>query len=268
LGWAFCYAPSFRILMKTNSLQGLLLSALFATAPVSAQDQIQDTRDVLDRWVETRRIISEEKSDWRTEKTILTDTKDLLSSELERLEQAISDLEESATAADKEREELAAEKERLNAASDVVEKNLGGLEAQLKRITAMLPDPLVDKIKPLIRRLPDDPTDTDVSLGQRVQNIVGILSQADKFNTTITLTSESQELESGKLVQVSTLYWGVATAYFVDDSGTYGGYGVPAEDGWEWTEVEGAGPAIRELLSVYDGSSDTIKFVQVPAVIK
>lgn len=256
--------------MKTKTLQGLLLLALSASAPLAGlanQDPIRDTRDVLDQWVETRQIISEEKSDWRTEKTILTDTKDLLSGELERLEQAIADLEASATAADEEREKLATTKERLTEASTVVEENLGGLETQLKSITAMLPTPLVDKIKPLIRRLPDDPTDTDVSLGQRVQNIVGILSQTGKFNATITPTSESQEIEDGQLVQVSTLYWGLAIAYFVNDSGTYGGYGVPAEDGWEWTEVEGAGPAIRELLSVYDGSSETIKFVQVPAVI-
>ncbi|CAA7072348.1 DUF3450 family protein, partial [Lentimonas sp. CC11] len=101
---------------------------------------------------------------------------------------------------------------------------------------------------------------------ERVQNIVGILSQADKFNTTITQTSESRELDSGKVVEVRTLYWGLAMAYYVDAAGEYAGIGFPGKDGWEWPQIDGAGPQIKKLLDVYEGSEE-IQFVEVPARI-
>lgn len=254
--------------MKHETLFALSLGLTATFSSLNGANDIGETRSVLEEWVETRQIISKEKNDWKTEKAILTDTVELLSNEVARLEEAIKQLEDSADAADEERAELTEKRDRLSAGSDVVLGNIGGLEKQMAAIIAQLPEPLTDKIQPLIRRLPDDPENTTLSLGERVQNIVGILSQADKFNSTMTLTSETQKLDSGKLVQVSTLYWGSAGAYFVDDSGSYAGYGTPATDGWEWKQLDGAGPAIRELLSVYDGSSDTIKFVQVPAQIK
>ena len=148
----------------------------------------------------------------------------------------------------------------------MVEGSIQKLEVQMKRVVKTLPSPLVEKIKPLIRRLPKDSANTKLSLGERVQNIVGILSQADKFNATITQTSESRELNSGKIVEVRTLYWGLAMAYYVDASGAYAGIGHPGEDGWEWPQIEGAGPHIKQLFAVYEGSEE-IQFVAVPARI-
>ena len=254
--------------MKTKLLLGLTFGVAALTQPATAASDLQGTRDVLEQWVETNQLISAEKNDWQLEKAILEDTKTLLSSELERLNQALEELEASATAADEDRTKLAAEKEELSAGSAVVEANIGDLETQMKKIVKTLPAPLVEKLKPLIRRLPDDSENTKLSLGERVQNIVGILSQTDKFNTTITLESEARELDNGKTVQVSTMYWGLATAYYVDDSGTYAGVGYPTADGWEWPEVKDAGPQIKQLLEIYDGSSPEIQFVDLPASIK
>lgn len=252
--------------MRTSLAKFLALSCTLIPGSLLAQSNISETRDVLDKWVETRQIISEEKADWRTEQSILSDTVTLLSNEISRLDKALEDLESSATAADEDRSELSAQKDLLSEAAAVVEDNIAGLESQIKRILPALPAPLVDKIKPLIRRLPDDSNDTSLSLGERVQNIVGILSQADKFNTTLTATSESRELESGKVVEVRTLYWGLAMAYYVDASGQYAGIGYPGPDGWEWPQIEGKGAQINQLLDVYEGSGE-IQFVEVPARI-
>ena len=137
----------------------------------------------------------------------------------------------------------------------------------MKAVVKTLPEPLVDTIKPLIRRLPEDPADTSLSLGERVQNIVGILSQTDKFNTTLTETSESREIDGGKVVEVRTLYIGLAAAYYVDQSGEYAGVGFPTAEGWEWPRLEGSGEEIKRLIDVYEGSGD-IEFVNIPASIK
>jgi hypothetical protein len=252
--------------MKKKILFGIILCGVLSALSLPAQNALDDTKNVLEQWVETRQIISEEQNDWQLEKAILKDTESLLSNELTRLNQALDDLAASATAADEDRTALAAEKEELTEALNVVESSIGGLEAQMKQIVATLPAPLVDRIKPLVRRLPKDPNSTKVPLGERVQNIVGILSQADKFNTTITQTAESREISEGKVVEVRTLYWGLAMAYFVDSSAEYAGIGYPAEDGWEWPEIEGSGSEIKKLLDVYEGTGE-IQFVEVPARI-
>ena len=251
--------------MKKKLLLCLGLSATFSLSV--AQDKIDTIRDTLEQWVETQQIISETKSDWALEKSILLDSEKLLSSELERLNQAIKDLDATATAADEERTILAAEKELLAEASAIVEANVGVLETQVKTIVKTFPEPLVDNIKPLIRRLPKDPNTTKSTLGERVQNIVGILSQADKFNGSITQTSESREVDGGRVIEVRTLYWGLGGAFYVDTAGEYAGVGFPGADGWEWPKIDGAGPQIKRLLGVYEGSED-IQFVEVPASIK
>lgn len=252
--------------MKTPLLQILALGCALAPFSLSAQNKVTETRDVLDKWVETRQIISKEKSDWKIEQSILGDTVALLNNELDRLAKALEELEASATAADEDRSALAAEKETLSEAAAVVEANIGELETQLKRIVKSLPEPLINKIKPLIRRLPDDSANTKLSLGERVQNIVGILSQADKFNGTLTETSEAREIADGKTIEVRTLYWGLAMAYYVDASGEYAGIGYPGADGWEWPQIEGKGLEIKRLIDVYEGAEE-IQFVEVPARI-
>ena len=251
--------------MKKKIVIALSVSSLLVSS--YAQDKIDAARETLNRWVETRQIISETKSDWALEKSILQDSEKLLSSELERLSAALEELDVTATASDEERTKLAAEKEVLGAAAAVVEANVGSLETQVKAIVQTFPEPLIDKIKPLIRRLPEDSTNTKLTLGERVQNIVGILSQADKFNGTITQTSESREINGGRVVEVRTLYWGLGGAFYVDASGEYAGVGYPGSEGWDWPQIEGAGPQIKRLLDVYEGSDD-IQFVEVPAHIK
>jgi septal ring factor EnvC (AmiA/AmiB activator) len=252
--------------MKTPLLKILAFGCALAPFGLVAQNKISETRAVLDQWVETRQIISKERADWQIEQSILGDTVSLLTNQLARLSESLEELEASATAADEDRTQLADEKEQLSTAAAVVESSIGALETQLKQIIKAFPAPLTDRIKPLIRRLPDDPTTTKLSLGERVQNIVGILSQADKFNTTLTQTSESREMESGKTVEVRTLYWGLAMAYYVDASGEYAGVGYPSADGWEWPQVPAKGAEIRRLIDVYEGAED-IQFVEVPARI-
>ena len=245
----------------------LPLVMLALSVSLSGENLVNETRSTIDQWVETRQIISKESSEWDIEKGLLEKTYALLTSEVARLDSELKDLKESASASDEERGSLAAEKESLKAASKVVASSIGSLESSLKAIIPSLPAPLIEKIRPLIRRLPDHPQKTDLSLGQRVQNIVGILSQTDKFNTTITATSEAREFEEGKVVQVTTLYMGLASAYYVDDSGKFAGVGIPTASGWEWPVIDGVGSQIKQLVDIYEGTGE-IQFIQVPARTK
>lgn len=243
-----------------------LSGTCFCLNSINAENSIDETRAVLEQWVETRKIISEERKDWKIEKSILSETQALLSNELERLQKATEALRESSTQVDKERSDLTMEKDELKAAADVVAAKITQLETKTKAILPFLPEPLIERINPLIRRLPENPEKAELSLGERVQNIVGILGQANKFNNTITPTSETRKVSGGKEVQVNTLYWGLAIAYFVDASGDYAGIAYPTKNGWQTTLIDGAGPQILKLLSVYEGDGE-IQFVEVPAKI-
>lgn len=234
---------------------------------VDAQNSIDETRALLDKWVETRQLISEETQDWRIEESILTETQTLLSNQLTRLQENIEALKSSATAVDEKRSKLTKEKDALRAASNVVADKIAALEAKTKRLLPLFPDPLTEIVKPLIRRLPDDPENVEISLGERVQNIIGILSQANKFNNAIKLTSETRTLENGKEVQVNTLYWGLAMAYYVDASGEYAGISYPTADGWKTTPIEDAGLQIKQLIDLYEGVDTNYRFVEIPAQV-
>ena len=157
-------------------------------------------------------------------------------------------------------------KKIFESASKVVASSIGSLENSLKAIIPSLPDPLIEKIRPLIRRLPDNPEKTDLSLGQRVQNIVGILSQTDKFNTTITATSEVMNLKKENETGHYFIY-GFGERLLCDDSGKYAGVGIPTANGWEWPVIDGVGPQIKQLVDIYEGTGE-IQFIQVPAQTK
>ncbi|MFU8848330.1 MAG: DUF3450 family protein [Opitutales bacterium] len=236
-------------------------------APLSAQNALGETREILSQWVATEQIISEAENDWAREKSMLENSEALLKRELTRLEAELEELKATATAVDEDRTKLSNEREQLATAAGVVESQIALLEDELREILKVYPEPLLDRIKPLMRRLPSHGTETSLSLGERVQNIVGILSQADRFNGTLTQTSESRELDDGRVVEVRTLYWGLGGAFYVDASGQYAGVGYPEGEGWVWPLLEGAGPQIKALLDVYDGSA-AIQFVEIPATIK
>ena len=249
-----------------HSYLTFLAGALLCSQSINAQGSIDETRALLDEWVETRQLISEEKEDWRVEGSILSETKTLLNNELNRLQESIQELENSVTTADEERSKLTQEKDESKATSDVIAEKVAKLEAKTLKLIPFFPEPLIERINPLIRRLPKDSENIDSSLGERVQNIVGILSQANKFNNTITLTSETRKLDNGKEVQVNTLYWGLAIDYYVDASGDYAGIGYPTKKGWKSSPIEGIGPQIKQLISVYEGDG-AIQFVEIPAKI-
>ncbi len=253
--------------MNTRRLLRLALGFSFSTVVVHAEPSVEAARATLREWVETRRLLSKEQADWQLEKSILAETRTLLENELERLAAALENVASATSTADEERASLTAEAEEYSASAIVIAEHVAKLEARVRTVLPTLPPPLLERIRPLTRRLPADPATTRLSLGERVQNIVGILSQAEKFNGTVTLTSETRVVEEGKEVEVRTLYWGLAMACYVDTSGRYAGFGHPGAEGWEWPRVEGAGRQIQDLLAVYEGTAE-VRFVEIPARLR
>jgi len=238
--------------------------SLFADIKDSAVDE---TRAALEKWVETCRIISQEKHDFKLAREMLSERIELLESEIESMLGKIKETEESITEADKKRAELIEENEKLKEASNSLSDVVINLEDRTKELLKRLPDPIQDRVKPLSQRFPEDPDKTKLSLGERFQNIVGVLNEVNKFNSEITVTSEVHELQDGVSAEVTAIYIGIGHSYYINGNGDAAGVGTVSSDGWNWTPVNESAAEVSEAISIFQNET-AAKFVQLPIKIQ
>ncbi|MCH6255741.1 DUF3450 domain-containing protein [Puniceicoccaceae bacterium K14] len=235
------------------------------SALISAPD-LKGTRSTLEQWVEIKTLISEESSDWKVEKATLDESIELLESEIEGLKEAIEAKEEDATAAQEKRQELTAKEEELKAASSVIKQVISDLEEQILDLVSYFPPSLQEKIEIITVRIPkDEEAARKVFLSQRVQNLVGILTEAEKFNDQITVATSMQSI-GGNNVQVRTIYLGLSRAYYVDGTKSEAGYLVPAKGEWKKEQDNSLAEAIATAIAVIDGE-DVAQFINLPMAV-
>lgn len=243
---------------------GVGASLLTATTPTPPPTQdVVDTRDVLEKWVETERAISAERRDWVLGKELLTDRVGLVRDEIDALRTSIAEATESIVAADEKRNELLAENAELEAASASLEEIVVELEGRVRSLLVQLPPPIVDRVSVLSVRLPKAGEETTASLGVRFQNIVGILNEVNKFHGEVALYSEVRELEDGTSAEVATLYIGIGQAYYVTGDGLHAGFGRGGSGGWAWTPANDAAPDIARAIQIFESESPA-DFVPLP----
>ena len=246
-----------------------IVAAMAFVSGLNAQtsQQVELAREKIQEWVQTRQVISKERTEWKVQKESLLSTKELLEQELAEVEEKIANLSGNESAADAKRAELTEEKENLEAATGSVKDKLADLEIQLKGITKRFPEAFLQQIDPLLRRIPEDPYRPGrATVGERLPNVVGIIQAASKFNSTLHLFRETVQ-HDGKEVQVDVLYWGMAIAYFVDQNNTYAGYKTPGTDGWESTVMPEIAMQVRDVVDMYQRKNPNIEFINVPVSI-
>ena len=237
-------------------------AALFA----AQDDPVEDARTTLEQWVETRRVLSQERRDCRLGREMLEDRVELVASEIEGLRGRIGDTEGSIAAADADRAQLVEENERLKQASSQLSETIVTLEGRTKALLERLPDPLRDRVAPLAQRLPKDSAATKLSLGERFQNVVGILNEVDKWNREIAVASEVRDLPGGATAEVTAMYVGLGQGYYVSPNGEAAGYGTVGAGGWEWTPADEAAAEIARAIAV-QRNEQPADFVPLPVRI-
>ncbi len=240
--------------------------ATITTITSSLATSIRDTQEELTTWVNTKKVIAETQATWASEKIIVADLISLLEHEKEKLTARIEKLEANTDSTDELRSKLNADKEALLTSTKALESVVPDLEDQIRSLVVKLPAPLLEEIQPLLLRLPDPEKDTRMSISQRLLTVVGILNKIDKFNTSITLTSEIRSIGNRSL-EVKTLYYGLAGAYFASESAGYSGTGTPVEAGWDWVERPEYMKQIINLIDTYEGAREAT-FVELPVVVK
>jgi hypothetical protein len=242
----------------------LFLAVTWGCRPTVANDvKLSDTRAVVQQWIETRRAASDAKNQWATEKELITASIRMFERELDDLRQRQDSLGGQSEVVDREQRELEEEKHLLDEATRRMAELATTLEGRLRALTPQFPEPLQRRIEPLLGRFPETPGDTRMTAAERMQNVVTLLSEAERFNASISVESEIRRNAVGLEVQVETLYLGLAQGYFVGEEGRFAGVTVPTGSGWQAIERSELGPRIRKAIAMYRNQQPAA-FVALP----
>ena len=228
----------------------------------------ESTRITLQEWVNVRSLISEERENWAAEKDQLLVTIELLEKEKSVLLEEIEHREKESEATRNEERDLAEALEQERARSRELTEIISGYENALQRLVQRLPDPLRQNLRPLINRLPESEEQArQLGLSRRLQTVVGLLSQMDRFNNSITVESEIRQGGNGVAREVSVLYFGLASAVFADTDGDLVGLGYPAEEGWSWESANEYRETILRLMAIHRGNRPA-EYVELPFALR
>jgi cytochrome c556 len=256
-----------RIARMKQLLTFVLLLGAFAGHAHAADSKLTETRSALEKWVETRQLIAKTRADWQADKETLEQTVALFERELKAVEEQFAKLNTNNSQVEKERLETEALLNASNEGLVPATKFAGEFEAELRKLVPRLPVPLQDLLKPLLARLPADSASTKMKPTERMQVLVGILNELDKFNTAVTIFTEKRKNASGAEMAVETVYVGLGAAYFVNDAGDFAGTGAPGADGWKWTPQPEIAKNVREVIRIYRNEA-AARFVPLPATIR
>ena len=100
-------------------------------------------------------------------------------------------------------------------------------------------------------------------LAKRLNNVLNLLSEVEKFQQAVHLRDELHKSPDGREYNMKVLYFGIAAAYAVNETGDFALVGKPSESGWTFSERNDLAPRIKELVGVTTGDLDA-KFVTLP----
>jgi hypothetical protein len=214
-------------------------------------DTLSETRSTLEKWVETRQLISRTRADWQADKEVIGQTIDLLERELRALDEQFARLGTNSVQVEKERLQAEASLKASNDSLERTQQFAAAFEGQLSKLVSRLPAPLQEILKPSLNKLPADSAKTGTTAMVRLQTIVTILGEIDKFNNAVTIFSETRVNQKGEEVAVETVYVGLGAAYFVNDANDFAGAGFPGPTGWEWAVKPEWAASVREAIRIY-----------------
>lgn len=242
----------------------MLLAAVTTTGLAAS---LESVRTPLEQWVQTRQLISRTQADWQGDREMLDQTAKMFERELAALAEQFGRLSTNNVQAAKERDEAEALLKTSDAALETARLFAAEYEQSLTRLVPRLPAPLQEILKPLLARLPADPASTRMTSAERVQVLVAILNELDKFNNALTLFNEKRRNTKGEEVAVETVYIGLGAAYFVNEANDFAGIGSPGATGWEWAPKPELAGAIRDVIRVYRNELGA-RFIALPATVK
>lgn len=258
--------------MSTLSAQTNAPAPVAPPAPMKVTSEtaplIEATRESLTKWVETKQLISKEKTEWASGKDILEDRVRLAEAETTTVREKLREIAAAVAEAQKKRDELAAQNDKLKATAEKSKAMVIAAEKKLRPLLPQLPEPLREKLKPIIARFPEDSEKSTASMAERLQNVLGILDQASAFNATVASVKELRTFPEGTRAEVTTVYLGLSQAYYTNREGTLAGVGHPGPEGWVWKPDNAKGKKILLAVQILEGKEKGATFVDLPVKIE
>lgn len=222
----------------------LLISSFAARA-----DEYDRLEAATERWVDLEKRIAEERNDWKAQKGILEQRVLALEAGLEELSKSLDNLDEASDIREEEIQNYDATLAELEETRAFYVGKLEALEALFERVRKRAPDFLESELETAFEKLElADPA----ALGERAQILIAAFTRIEEFNRTVSIDYVPRELDDGREVMVSVLYWGLARAYAVDPQGSVAWELEAGDEGWEWTERSESIGSILELVRVYE----------------
>jgi FtsZ-binding cell division protein ZapB len=240
---------------------------LGAAASDETFTKTQNAKTAIEKWIETQRIISQEKRDLALSREMLNERISLVQREIESLRNKTDEAQASIAETDKKRDAMVEENETLKQATASLGGVLSNMEGRVRHLIVRLPEPIRQRIKPLSQRLPNNSEQTNLSTAERFQNIVGILNELDKFNREISVTSEVRTLADNSSVEVAVLYLGLGQAFYTSSNASVAGTGTASDTAWVWKPNNPAAAQIADAIAIFKNEK-VASFVQVPVEIK
>ena len=213
-------------------------------------NEIDITKELISKWVETKKLISLESEDWKIEQEVLKDRIDLISSERNSLKEKINETEDLINQSDSKRTDLVENNESFKKASTLLSDKIKILENKILILLPTLPQHIQEKIKPLSQRIPLNKKN-ELTLSERYQNVVGIVNELNKGASEISVISEVRSLLNGESAEVQTLYLGYAHAFYCTTKGDIAGIGYPSRDGWVWKPKNEIAQEIADSIAIF-----------------
>ncbi|HXJ56712.1 MAG TPA: DUF3450 family protein [Verrucomicrobiae bacterium] len=248
-------------------LRLLLFAGMAWAVSVGAETPLVEARSVLQTWVETRQSIAKTRSDWQSDKEMLEQTIQLFERELKGVEEQMSKLGTNSTQVEKERVQAETSLAASNQSLDQAKQFATDFEGKIIKLVPQLPAPLQEILKPMLARMPTNAASTKTLTTDRIQVLVLISNELDKFNNAVTIFNEKRKNVKGEEVAVETVYIGLGAAYFVNDAGDFAGMGAPGQNGWEWSTKPELATPVREVVRIYRNEHPA-RFVSLPVNIK
>lgn len=235
-----------------------LLSCLFVSTATA--NPPQDVRALIQKWVETERMISQEDQAWQENRAAMTDVLIALEKEEKILSDKIRTTKNLGVQADKERAGLLQERGSYQKTSGLLHQKIADYERQVAKLLISLPPLLQKELEPLALKLRSD---EELSLSMRTRTVVSIINQIEKFDNSITLDKDIRKITPDREVEVDIFYLGLAQGFYVDRNTQYAGWGEITPEGWIWQAKNELAADIRTAIDVYEGRKSPV-LVELP----
>jgi hypothetical protein len=239
------------------------LPLLCLASALHSMANVKETHKLIDEWVQTELLISEESSLWKSEKASLQDLDDALSREILELDKGLEAFESEESSLEDERAKLANRKNAAEESTKTLHAGLQRLHNEIETIFKILPAPLRQRLSPFREKLSQGSKENKLPLRKRLELTVSLLQAIHIFNRTVTLERLEFTLDDNKSREFIVLYFGLGVAYFVNESGTVAGYGQPTKDGWKWIRMDELGSEISTGVDMMSNRA-LPRFLELP----